>query len=183
MKSFILFIALAITTISYSQTQNTNQLITWEGKAAVGSYAPEGTLEILDASVKVLEGEITALSIVVDMRTLEQENTQLRDHLKREDFFYIEKFPVATFVLKEILDKNGPNMILAGEMTIRGVTVKENIPATVEMLEGKLSLTFAHIMDRTDYGIVYNSPSVFKRLKDNAIADEFKLIGNLTIDY
>ena len=182
MKTYFLIISILTATLCLSQSPTGTQLITWQGKAAVGGYAPEGTLEVLDASVEVTNDEIQALSIVVDMRTLEQENTQLRDHLKREDFFFVEQFPVATFVLSEIIP-NGSEFILAGEMTIRGVTVKEEIPAKINILDRRVELVFEHIMDRIAYGIVYNSPSVFKRLKDNAIADEFKLSGSLVLDY
>lgn len=34
-------------------------------------------------------------------------------------------------------------------------------------------------MDRTQYGVNHNSPSIFKRLKEDAIADEFVLKGEL----
>lgn len=180
MKKRLIIIALLISTISIGQAVTVQQ-VTWIGKAAVGGYAPEGTLNLLEATAS-LQGELLSkLNIIVDMRTLEQENTQLRDHLREKDFFHIEKFPVAVFSLTEAVNISEEKIILKGNMTIRGKTVTESIPAIIKQSEGVLIVSFDHVMDRTAYGIVYNSPSVFKRLKDNAIADEFQLKGEIRI--
>ena len=48
------------------------------------------------------------------------------------------------------------------------------------MQEGMISITFNHKMDRTTYGVNYNSPSIFKSLKENVIADDFTLKASLT---
>ena len=166
----------AQTTATISEKQQT---ISWIGKAAVGGYAPEGTLEIKRASIIFSSEEITDLQLVVDMKSLEQENQQLRDHLLEKDFFYTEKYPEATFnLIKATLITNG-TVQLKGMMIIRGETQEETIEATVVYSEERISLQFEHIMDRTRYGVNHNSPTLFKRLKENAIADEFVLKGIL----
>ncbi len=182
MKKLFLLLTLAMGFTSLAQkTANINneQTLNWIGRAAVGGYAPEGTLDIKSASVEYTSEEIKSLSIIVDMKSLEQENRQLRDHLKEEDFFYVEKYPEATFSLSEPVQVENGKAELKGIMTIRGNTNSETIPATVQLADGQITITFDHKMDRTLYGVNHNSPSIFKRLKENAIADEFVLKGTL----
>jgi len=183
MKNLFLIIILSASSSLCAQQKagiSTNeQTLTWIGKAAVGGYAPEGSLEIRSAEITYTLEEIITLSIVVDMASLKQENKQLQDHLKREDFFFVEQYPKATFELSKkamILDGK---CILEGLMAIRGESRKELIEVVATISEGKISLQLDHIMDRTRYGVNHNSPSIFKRLKENAIADQFVLKGHL----
>lgn len=37
-------------------------------------------------------------------------------------------------------------------------------------------------LDRTAYGIHFNSPSIMKKMKDQANADEFILVGKLVFE-
>ena len=162
---------------NYTAPQNTN--ITWQGKAAYNSYAPEGSLTILSASLTESEDSITELNVVIDMRTLEQENTRLRDHLRDEDFFDVQRFPVASFTLTSPASVSDSVVLLSGNMTIKGETRTEEIKATLTTHPDGLLLTFEHSMDRTLYGVNFNSPSFFSNLKDQAIADEFVLKGSI----
>ncbi|MEL6812017.1 MAG: YceI family protein [Bacteroidota bacterium] len=183
MKTIFNLLFILITFPFWSQQQGNisenEQTISWIGRAAVGSYAPEGTLGILNGSISYTSEEITALSMVVDMRTLEQENTQLRDHLRAKDFFYVKKFPVATFILSSPVKIENGTANLTGKMTIRGEAQDEDIKASLIISEEGIRVSFNHTMDRTRYGVNHNSPSIFKKLKENAIADEFVLKGAL----
>lgn len=177
--TFVLFLsslAQAQTTATISEKQ---QKISWIGKAAVGGYAPEGTLEIKIASITFTSEEIVALQLVVDMKSLDQENKQLRDHLLEKDFFYTKKYPEAKFQLSMATPIANGIAQLKGMMTIRGETQEETMEATVVYSEENITLQFEHIMDRTNYGVNHNSPRLFKRLKENAIADDFVLKGKL----
>ena len=181
MKTICITFLLFLTTFIHAQTIATisekQQTLTWIGKAAMGGYAPEGTLGIKSAEISFTSEVITDLKLVVDMKSLEQENQQLRDHLLEKDFFYTSKYPEATFQLSEATPILNGQVQLKGMMTIRGKIQKETILATVVISEENISLEFEHIMDRTRYGVNHNSPSLFKRLKENAIADDFVLKG------
>ncbi len=177
----IIILTLLLATFAQAQTFtiDTPHTIHWQGKAALGGYAPEGTLETASASITVSNNIIENLIVTIDMNTLEQENTQLRDHLRDKDFFHIEKYPTATFQLTQPAEIKNRKALLTGEMNIRGVTHNESLKATLDLSDDQIQLSFEHIMDRTQYGIIYNSPSFFKRLKDQAIADDFILKGRL----
>lgn len=181
MKTLNLIICCCISALSFAQMNSDMQKVTWIGKAAVGGYAPEGSLQILNSSAILENDEIRSLRIVIDMNTLEQENKQLRDHLREEDFFNVKRFPVATFILTQPFSIDSEQVELAGDMTICGVTNTEIISSGIIASEGVLLLTFTHTMDRTKYGINYNSPSIFNQISENAIADEFTLKGYIKI--
>ena len=145
--------AILILIVSPYATAQVNETITWQGRAAVGGYAPEGTLEIMDASATLEDDNLIKLSVVVDMRTLEQENTQLRDHLRREDFFHVKKFPVATFIFEGPVIISNDSVDLKGKMTIRGITSEENIKAGIKIEGDRIEISFDHTMNRLTYGI------------------------------
>ena len=181
MKTIGITFLLFLNTFVHAQTtaiiSEKQQSLTWIGKAAMGGYAPEGTLDIKSAAISFTSEVITDLKLVVDMKSLEQENKQLRDHLLEKNFFYTKKYPEATFQLLEAAPIVNGEVQLKGMMTIRGKTKEETIMATVIPSEENIRLQFEHIMDRTRYGVNHNSPSLFKRLKENAIADDFVLKG------
>lgn len=183
MKTYITFLLLSISTLLCSQNiytiKKNSNILTWGGKAAVGGYAPEGTLQIQKATISYENNIITALEIIVDMTSLYQENKQLSGHLRDKDFFHVKKYKIATFILSEPTDISSGICTLSGMMTIKNAQNKEQIKATVVMQEGIISITFNHNMDRTTYGVNYNSPSIFKSLKENVIADDFTLKGSL----
>ena len=178
-----LILILFTTTIGLAQNKalinNNQQTLSWMGKAAVGSYSPEGTLGIQYAEIEYTKEQITNLSIVIDMGSLEQENVQLKAHLRKKDFFYVDKFPVATFILAEkVAIKNGKAK-LTGKMTIRGTANTEVFEALIGFTEETITIAIHQVLDRTHYEINYNSPSIFKKIKENAIADNFVLKGKL----
>ncbi len=178
-----IYLLMFCTTFVVAQTemtvQNSDQLLNWQGKAAVGGYSPQGTLKVKEATLKMEDDRIDQLDIIVDMKSLEQENTQLRDHLRNEDFFHVAKFPTASFSLTEPCNISSNNVILKGIFTIRGVKKTENIAAEIVETEEGIQLKFKARMNRTEYNIKYNSPSFFKKLKENAIDDYFTIEGEL----
>jgi len=183
MKTYITLLFLSISSFllgqdAYTITKDTNTL-TWGGKAAVGGYAPEGTLQIQDATITCENNTITSLEIIVNMTSLYQENKRLSGHLRDKDFFHVKKYKTATFTLSEPVDISSNTCILNGIMAIKDAQNKEAVKATITVQDGNISITFNHTMDRTVYGVTYNSPSIFKSLKENVIADDFTLKGTL----
>ena len=183
MKNTILIILLLSYSLTNAQIKarvsENNRKLTWIGKASVGNYAPQGTLEIMSGEIIYTSEEIQQLNLVINMKSLEQENTQLQNHLLEKDFFYVKKFPVATFVQTEAVKLENGYAIISGNMTIRGKTQTENIIIQINSNKDGVTITFEHKMDRTRYGVNHNSPSIFKKIKENAIADEFLLKGNI----
>ena len=178
---FIYLILLNCAVISAQETAQItqDQQLIWQGEAAVGGYSPEGTLDLISAKMTYTSEQIETLEIEVDMKSLQQENKQLEGHLKEKDFFHVNKYPKALFVLNEPAAITNSKVQLKGTFTIKNTSLKEVICATVQLNETGMVILFDKEMDRTQYGITYNSPSVFEKIKENAIADDFLLKGTL----
>lgn len=183
MKTYItlLFLSTSFLLLSqntYTITKDSKTLI-WGGKAAMGGYAPEGTIQIQDATITYENNTITSLEIIVDMTSLYQENKQLAGHLRDKDFFHVKKYKTAIFTLEEPINIADGNYILKGTMTIKDKSNKEQVKANITMRGDSITISFDHSMNRTVYGVTYNSPSIIKSLKENVIADDFTLKGTL----
>ena len=67
-------------------------------------------------------------------------------------------------------------------MKIKDKSKQETLRIAISNNGNQIELAFKTTLDRLDYGVTYNSPSLFKKLKQNAIADEFVLEGVLVFD-
>ncbi|WP_394748900.1 YceI family protein [Spongiimicrobium salis] len=180
-KIIVLVLALGVYATYGQDTSNVKTTrLQWVGMAAIGNYAPEGTLEVKDIFWKRKDSSITSLKVIVDMKSLDQENKNLKNHLKNKDFFHVKKYPEAVFELTKPFSIKSDQRI-TGKMTIKDKTQIEEIPLKVQFKNNQILLSFEHRFNRIDYGITYNSPSVFEKLKENAIADEFILKGTLVL--
>ncbi|MDT0620054.1 YceI family protein [Croceitalea vernalis] len=183
MKNILLLIAILffhqITAQNYSLNKEV-QSINWTGKAAFDAYSLTGTINTQQGSVLVKGDTIVQMSIVIDMKSLDHDNKDLKGHLRGKDFFEIKKYSQAKFVLtRPSIIKNG-KVSLTGNLTIKNITKEETFTAGILKKE-KNTIEIAPIMNinRTSYGVEYNSPTIFQSLKKNAIADDFELNGKL----
>ncbi|GAA0711602.1 YceI family protein [Aquimarina litoralis] len=180
----ILIISLIIFGLPEIQAQNytldvKSSELSWTGKAAFNSYALTGTIAPKNGTVTTLDNTISSLQLIINMKSIDHENNDLKNHLKNEDFFEVKKYPTATFIVKNSVTLENTETVLKGSLTIKGKTNTENIPVTIETKGADILITFKYSIDRTKYGVNHNSPSIFKRMKENAIADEFILEGKL----
>ncbi len=83
-----------------------------------------GNFSKIQGTVQLDEADITKskVEVTIDARSIDT-NVEKRDnHLKSEDFLFVDKYPTITFKSKSI--KQGPNgqLNVLGDLTIRGVT-------------------------------------------------------------
>lgn len=107
--------------------------------------------------------DITKSSVKVTIKTASiNTNNENRDnHLRSADFFDAEKFPEITFVSTKI-DKAGEELIMHGDLTMRGVTKQVSFPFVINgpiidpwgksRFGAEASLT----VNRMDYGVSWN---------------------------
>lgn len=76
------------------------------------------------------------------------------DHLRTEDFFYIDKFPEITFTSKEII-KKGESFLVKGLFTMHGVSKEIEFPLIITGKDGKNTIGFSTrlTLNRVDYGV------------------------------
>lgn len=151
--------------------------IGWTGyKPRVLGYEDSGTLALSSGSVAVTNGAVSGGEFVIDMASLTADATTntkaplsaLEGHLKSADFFDVETYPEARFVVKRMT-----NGTVTGDLTIKGITKTISFPATIDTdASGRLVADATITLNRSLWDIRYGSGSFFDNLGNNLIADE-----------
>ena len=158
--------------------------LAWTGKKFTGQHTGNVQLssgELIAEGKTVKQGnfEIDLNTITSTDVTDPNYNAKLVGHLKNDDFFGVDKFPKASFVLSSITPKAGDEYFVKGKLTIKGITNDIEFPATIKNDGKNLNATAKIIVDRSKYNIKYNSSSFFENLGDKVIYDDFELDLNL----
>ncbi len=159
---------------SYNSSKST---LYWEGARPGKSHY--GTIEVINGQAQTDGERITGGSFEIDMSSIrntdignESMNDRLVNHLKSEDFFHVEKYPVATFEITGVEERSGMEHMVTGNLTIRGNTREISFPAEITMDERMIHAKTGEIsLDRTKWEVNHMSKSVFAEMKDNFIND------------
>ena len=154
--------------------------VTWKGNKPTGSH--NGVVSIEKGLFDIKDGVLNSGEFVINMNSiscldLEAGNgkEKLEGHLKNPDFFDVEKFPTAKFVVASSETKGG-KLHVTGNLTLRGTTKSITIPATVTENEGTATFkSDVFSIDRTDFGVTYSSKKFDAALKDKFINDLMEL--------
>jgi rhodanese-related sulfurtransferase len=136
----------------------------------------------------VIAGEEVQGEILLDMTGISNLDLQdetyrqmLVDHLKSDDFFAVERYPLASMAIGGWQPIAGatpgtPDHTVQGELTIRDVTRRLDFPASVVPQEdGSLKAQAALAIDRTDWGINYGSGKLFEKLGMHLVHDRIDI--------
>ncbi|HET9237505.1 MAG TPA: YceI family protein [Oligoflexus sp.] len=157
--------------------------VKWLGSKELIKSEHYGLVKIKEGTVD-LEGKGDKGRIVFDMNSIESvdlknepdNKKKLEGHLKSDDFFAVSKHPEATFVIKSLTQdpKEKTNYEAAGDLTIKGKTNPVKLPVTIVEKDGKVKVTGKFKINRVDWGVNYNSKSVFdiKALGDKVINND-----------
>jgi len=106
-----------------------------------------------------------------------KDNKKLVNHLKSKDFFYVSKYPIATFVVTGVKEESDgeSNYILSGDLTIKGITKPLSFPAKIEMGDETLKASATMTFDRSEYEVKFQSGSFFENLGDKVIYDDVEM--------
>ncbi len=158
----------------------TKSEINWKAYKVTGQH--EGTVELQDGNLEFTDGALSGGSFVVNMPTLVATDLEgewkgkLEGHLKSEDFFAVDKYPTAKFVITKVAPKGTPgDYKVYGDLTIKGKTEPIDFYANVKEENGAKVATAKLEIDRTKYDVRYGSGSFFSGLGDKTIYDEFDL--------
>ncbi len=157
--------------------------IIWEGGKVTGKHhgtvkISEGNLYLAGQNVSGGEFDIDFSTIKVDDIKDPEMNGKLEKHLKSDDFFSAEAHPKGKFVItsvENISDPGGNNILIHGELTIKGITNKVSFPAKATVKDGKISASAEFKIDRTLWDIKFRSGKFFENLGDNLIYDDFTI--------
>ncbi|MBC6606719.1 YceI family protein [Hymenobacter sp. BT188] len=144
--------------------------LTWTGYAEAGSWAPSGTLQLRRGTFVYEGSTLRQGRFEFDMSTITHTDATLQRHLRGADFFDAERFPVAVFVLREVVKGQA-----VGELTLKGIAKPVRFPVTITTQPEGLRIQGTATIDRTQFGVNYNSSSFFQNLGSYAIRNDFTL--------
>jgi polyisoprenoid-binding protein YceI len=153
----------------------------WLGEKVTGQH--NGTIKLQSGWITWKNNTIVSGEFNIDMTSLKdsENNGRLEGHLKSDDFFGVEKFPVAKLVITGSTSFDKGTGVVSGTLTLKGVTNPIEFKAATQKKDDGVWF-YANIdVDRTKYNIKYGSGSFMDNLGDKTIYDEFKLKVSLLV--
>jgi len=162
----------------------------WTGSKVVGGSAHSGTISVVLGDIRAKGANIIGGQFTIDMKSIENTDLpagkgkeKLEGHLKNSDFFDVEKFPTATFIITgatPATDVEGATHNITGNLTLKDISKSITFPATVAVADNKLTaVSPSFVIDRTQWGIKYGSGSIVGLAKDKVISNDIALKLNL----
>lgn len=148
---------------------NTEQsLVNWEAAKIIG-HGHTGEVKFKEGAAVIENGKVKNVTLKVDMTTIKDNDGSeaLETHLKSDDFFSVENFQEAEFVLTQI-----ENDMAKGALTIKGITNEIEVPFNVSEVDGNFVVNSEFQIDRTLWDIRFGSGKFFENLGDKTIKDE-----------
>jgi rhodanese-related sulfurtransferase/polyisoprenoid-binding protein YceI len=158
----------------------------WTGRNLTTTH--HGTVKLRAGHIEVREGRPLGGAFTVDMDSLENltiQEPKLRQvlvwHLKSDDFFDVQHFPVAELQLSKITAlpnarPGSPNYQINGTLTLKGVSGEVAFPAILAPGADGLLAADAHFdIDRTRWNVLYGSGKFYEKLGMHLVNDEISL--------
>ena len=173
----ILLLAVSVSTFAQKKEVSIEKsVVKWTGNKIGKSH--HGTIGIKSGYLELTKEQITGGEIVIDMNTIKdldltdpKYNDMLVGHLKSDDFFGVEKYPTAKFLVTKATKFKDGKATVTGKITIKEKT--EIISFDVSQ-KGSEFTTEVKI-DRSKFDVRYGSDSFFDNLGDKAIDNIFIL--------
>ncbi len=156
-------------------------ILAWLGEKILGQHT--GTVNLQSGWIIWQDNKILSGEFVIDMTTIKDNdaNARLEGHLKSDDFFGVEKFPVSKLVITGSTPFDKGTGTVKGNLTIKGITNPIEFKSTMQNSDDGIWFYANIIVNRTKYNVRYGSGTFFDNLGDKTIYDEFKLKVNLLV--
>ncbi len=155
--------------------------IWWRGFKPGGEH--EGTVDLDSGTLVFSENNVKGI-FMVNMKSIHVKDLEgnmkakLEDHLLGEDFFDVNKYPMAVFEVTgmEPSENKDYPVHLYGNLSIKDSTHTINFLMKYALMNDTLMAESDRFeIDRTAFGVDYMSKNVFKELKDKFIDDKISL--------
>ncbi|MFZ0282000.1 MAG: YceI family protein [Bacteroidales bacterium] len=155
--------------------------ISWLGEKVTGQHT--GTIDLQSGWLELLDNKIVSGEFIIDMTSIKESerNEKFEGHLKSDDFFGVDKFPVAKLVITGSTSFEKGTGVVKGSLTIKGITNPIEFKAVTQKVDEGTRFYANIIIDRSKFNIRYGSGSFFEDLGDKTIYDEFKLKVDLLV--
>lgn len=142
-----------------------------------GGLAPRfGNIGVSSGFLSVEEGSLSAGNLQLNLKDLQvnptsvseegKKHTDLEGHLKNADFFDVEKYPSAVFVITKVAPFDntqstsqiqGATNLISGNLTLKDSTLNIAFPAKITISEDQVSAKAKFTIDRTAWGLNYKT--------------------------
>jgi polyisoprenoid-binding protein YceI len=160
----------------YFMIDTKETVVTWKGSSVEGAHT--GYVYISKGELMIENGQLMGGTVEVDMSTIEgddhRSDNNLIQHLKDPDFFDVKKFPISIIAITKVASINDEDKEITGNLTIKGITQPVSFPAKMEDKDGVVKANGKLVIDRTLWGIRYNSGKFYDNLADKTISDSIE---------
>ena len=147
---FVLFTVLLSTHIALGQTINASASKVNFEISNMGFKMVDGTFDGMAGTIQFDAQDLgnSQFDVCIKAESVNTGNKKRDGHLRKEDYFYVEKYPTICFQSSSI-SKTAEGFNAAGTMTMRGISKEVTIPFTFanNTFAGTLSL------ERKDYDV------------------------------
>ncbi len=161
--------------------------VSWAvGKPLIEGYINSGSIGLKDGTITVAAPTASG-TFTIDMDTISVSATptkpgkesSLEVHLKSDDFFDVAKYPTGSFKITKVEagaeSATTLTYTVTGDLTLKDKTLAISFPAQIYQKDGMVHAHGEFTIDRTKWGLTYNSGTFFDNLANNVIEDEIHL--------
>lgn len=135
-----------------------NSKIEFVGSKVTGKH--DGGFRQFTGTIDLVNGkaEDSSVFVEIDMASVFTDAEGLTEHLKKADFFDVEKFPKSSFRSTKIVAdtaKGTESFNVTGDLNLHGVTKSISFPATIKISENEVTVNAEFSINRKDFGINY----------------------------
>lgn len=171
-------------------TDNDKSNIEWVGARPASQH--NGTVGIKEGYLQISNDEIVGGKFVIDLENIvvlditdPGRNTRLREHLESDDFFDVPNHPEAVFEITGVQKTEDPGNefthSITGNLLMRGVNRSVTFDASVGSNDDQITArSVQFLIDRTEWGVNFQSQTVYADLVDRFILDDIALVINLS---
>jgi polyisoprenoid-binding protein YceI len=185
-RSLLLFVLTGLFVVNVAAQDKLNAdtsktKLLWLGEKVTGQH--NGTIKLQSGWLTWKDNKIVSGEFNIDMKSIKdsENNGRLEGHLKSDDFFGVEKFPVAKLVITGSTSFDKGTGVVSGTLTLKDVTNPIEFKAATQKKDDGVWFYANIVIDRTRYNIKYGSGTFMDNLGDKTIYDEFKLKVSLLV--
>lgn len=141
------------------------------GKHDGGFKSFKGAVDLVNK-----KAEESSVMVEIDMNSVYTDADGLTEHLKKADFFEVEKYPKASFTSTKIVAdtaKGAGNYTVTGDFDLHGTKKSITFPAKITVNDADVAVEAEFSINRKDFGIVYAGKT------DDLIRDDVVIKLNL----
>lgn len=110
------------------------------------------------------------LNVNVDVASLATGLNARDEHLRNEDFLFVEKHPNATFTSSRVEVKSDSAIVVTGDLSIRGISKQVSVPVRITRSaddSGSIGAAGVIRINRHDFGVSYKGGLLVPKIDDN----------------